>query len=372
MQFDLDSKFVVRRSHSASLTKAGSLIIGVVPEKSVELDINEEWISFLICLLDGQKTIKEVILVLNEKEYAVETEDVIEVIQYLHESEVIEDAEEHQRSLAQSAIGAYDAHRYDRQILLFQAQLGSYELAFEAQKKIGSTKIALIGLGGIGSYAFYKLSAMGFGFIRAVDFDKVELTNLSRQILYSEKDVGRLKIDVAQEKSQSINSTVNYEFMNLQVSNVEDAIKTLQNVDFAIIAADIPRGKIWKIFSEASFRTGTPALFVGSAQTWVCCGPLIIPGRTPCYDCTCPELVSADHPVVQFIRERYTTTLIDPYNSIGASLGVLEAVKYITNFQECRVVGKRLLIDLGTYETFLVSGETKEGCLICEIARQII
>jgi len=40
-------------------------------------------------------------------------------------------------------------------------------------------------------------------------------------------------------------------------------------------------------------------------------------------------------------------------------------VKYINNFQECKVIGKRLLIDLGTYETFLVGGETNNECTIC-------
>lgn len=156
-----------------------------------------------------------------------------------------------------------------------------------------------------------------------------------------------------------------YDFLNNKISNVEEAINAIQDVEIAIVAADIPRGKIWQIFSEASFATNTPILFLGSAQTWICCGPLIVPGITPCYDCSAPEKVSDEHPVVQFLRDRYTTTLIDPYNSIGASLGVLEAVKYITNFQECKVVGKRLLIDLGTYETFLVSGKINNGCSIC-------
>lgn len=365
MNLNLDSKPVIKRSNSASLTRDGKIIIGVVPESSIELEINEEWISSLICLLDGKNKISDITKSLNEQGYPVLSEDVIEILKSLLEANVLEDFDEYQSSLIEENISSHDAIRYDRQILLFQAQMGRYKDAFKAQNKIKNTRIALIGLGGIGSYAFYALAAMGFGFIRAVDFDRIELSNLSRQILYSENDIGKLKIDVANEKSKGINPHITYDFLNHKISNVEDAIKTIQDVDIAIVAADIPRGKIWQIFSEACFKTNTPILFLGSAQTWICCGPLIMPGVTPCYDCSAPEAVSGDHPVAQFLRDRYTTTLIDPYNSIGASLGVLETVKYITNFQECRVIGKRLLVDLGTYETFLVAGETKNECTIC-------
>ncbi len=365
MNLNLDCKPVIKRSNSASLTQDGKIIIGVVPESSIELEIKEEWISNLICLLDGNRSILDITKSLNHQGYSVQTDDVIEILESLLEANVLEDIEEYQRSLKEENISLHDATRYDRQILLFQAQLGEYKDAFKAQNKIKHARIGLVGLGGIGSYAFYALAAMGFGFIRAIDFDHIELSNLSRQILYSENDIGRLKIDIAREKSKAINSHVTYEFLNLKISNVEDAIKAIQNLDIAIIAADIPRGKIWQIFSEASFKTKIPILFLGSAQTWICCGPLIVPGVTPCYDCSSPEAVSADHPVAQFLRDRYTTTLIDPYNSIGASLGVLEAVKFITNFQDCKIIGKRLLIDLGTYETFLVSGESKKECHIC-------
>ena len=339
----------------------------MIPESSIELEINEDWITNLICLLDGKTQVSDIVNSLNKQGHSVELDEVIEVLQSLLDANVLEDADEYEYSLKEENISAHDAARYDRQILLFQSQLGKYKGAFQAQNKIKNTRIGLVGLGGIGSYAFYALAAMGFGFIRAVDFDHIELSNLSRQILYSENDIGKLKVDVANEKSKGINPHITYDFLNHKISNVEDAVKVIQDLDIALIAADIPRGKIWQIFSEASFRTKTPILFLGSAQTWVCCGPLVIPGITPCYDCSAPELVSKDHPVAQFLENRYVTTLIDPYNSIGASLGVLEAVKYLTNFQECRVVGKRLLVDLGSYETFLVGGETKNGCPICDL-----
>lgn len=365
MEFNLNFKPAIKKSNSASVTQDGTVIIGVVPEYSVEIEIQEEWISDLICLLDGNHSINQIASILAHKGYDIDDKNIIEVLEYLSDSNLLEDSQEYQRCLQSNILSSHEADRYNRQILLFQSLLGKYEFAFDAQQKLKNTRVSLIGLGGIGSYAFYGLSAMGFGFIRGIDFDTVDVSNLSRQILYSEGDVGKFKVDVAKEKAHSINSTIDYEFLNFQINTVEDAIKVFQDVDFIIVAADIPRGKIWQMLSEAAFKTNKPALFLGSAQTWVCCGPLIVPTTTPCYDCSCPELTHTNHPVAEFIKERYTTTLIDPYNAIAASLGLLEAVKYITNIQECRVIGKRLLLDLGTYETFFVSGEKKEGCSIC-------
>lgn len=365
MKLCLTSKPVIKKSNSASLTINGTIIIGVVPESSIEIEIKEEWISNLICLLNGKNSVSDILSNLNNQGFSVELDDVIQILTELLEANVLEDFDEYEISRESEKMNSHDATRYDRQILLFQAQMGKYKEAFKAQNQISNTRIALIGMGGVGSYTFYGLAVMGFGYIRAVDFDRVELSNLSRQILYSDKDIGRLKIDVAQEKSQDINPNIKYDFLNLKVSDVNEAVQAISNVDLAIVAADIPRGEIWQIFSEASFQTSTPILFLGSAQTWICCGPFIVPGITPCYDCCAPEPVSGDHPVVQFLRDRYTTTLIDPYNSIAASIGILEAVKYITKFQECKVIGKRLLIDLGTYETFIVSGEQKKECPIC-------
>lgn len=64
--------------------------------------------------------------------------------------------------------------------------------------------MALLGVGDTGSYILYTLAAMGTGFVRAVDFDEVQLSNLSRQILYTHADVGKLKIDCAREFTSSI------------------------------------------------------------------------------------------------------------------------------------------------------------------------
>jgi hypothetical protein len=86
--------------------------------------------------------------------------------------------------------------RYDRHLLFYDLQGAD---AIQTQKSISNAKVALIGMGGIGSWVSMGLIGAGFKELRLIDFDRIELSNLTRQILYTEKDVGRLKAEVARE-----------------------------------------------------------------------------------------------------------------------------------------------------------------------------
>lgn len=359
---------IIKRFHTASFKDSGELIIGVTPDSTVELEINEDWVMSLLGMLDGRLNVEQLEEKLHSLGYQISADQIINFLETLDEANIIEDSNDFAKATAASGLTKNEIERYDRQLLLFQSQLKDISLAVDAQNKIKNTRIAIIGLGGTGSYILYGLAAMGFGHIKGVDFDRVEWANLSRQILYTEKDIGKFKHAVAAEKAPLINSHSTYDFINLKVDSVETAMKTLEGADLAIITADNPRPKIWEMYSKASFEQKVPILYSGSAETWVVCGPLIIPEKTCCFNCCFPELTYNNNPVSNAIMERYTTTLIDPYNSIGASLAVLEAVKFITNFQECRIVGKRLFLDLGKYETYLVGEDGKENCEVCGYA----
>ena len=365
MEINLTTRPALKRSYNASLTLDGKLLLGVTPDDCVEVEIHQPWASAFMCLLDGGKSVLDIVSALKQRGFDVSTNDVLEQLRILDAVGTIEESNEYAQAVRQSILTEHESIRYDRQMLLFQTVLGSYQLAFEAQHKLKKSRVALVGLGGVGSYAFYGLAAMGVGFLRVVEFDKVELTNLSRQILYEDRDIGKSKIEVAKKRGPRINPNCQFEFVETMVSNLDTCVQVLEGVDLAIIAADIPRGKIWPMFNEAAHVTGTPVLYGGSAQTWVVCGPLVIPNKTPCYECCGPEALRGDHPVVEFVRSRYTTALIDPYNATGASLFVLEAVKYLTAFQPCQIIGRTVLMNLGTYESYQVPGQTRDNCNFC-------
>src|SRR5512147_3104358 len=93
-----------------------------------------------------------------------------------------------------------ERERYDRQIMIG-------EIGEEGQKKLKRSRVALAGGGGLGSPIAIYLAAAGIGMIRMIDHDQVALSNLNRQILHWEEDVGRKKVDSASAKLRNMNSS---------------------------------------------------------------------------------------------------------------------------------------------------------------------
>ncbi len=166
---------------------------------------------------------------------------------------------------------------YDRQIRLFEEL--SPGLVLRHSKSCTNSKVVLLGVGGTGSYILYTLAAMGTGFVRAVDFDEVLLSNLSRQILYNRADVGKLKIDCARERIRQLNPDLNYEYVNkkLRRSRIsKSSLRGLISVFFQRIRPEENKNDGHNV----SVRLGIPYIYGGSLVDSVGVGPLVIPGKT--------------------------------------------------------------------------------------------
>ena len=101
--------------------------------------------------------------------------------------------------------------------------------------------IALFGLGGVGGTALEALARTGFQHFLIVDFDKVDATNLNRQILYTSKDVGRNKVEAAKERILSINPDADIKIFNMKA---QDFVFN-QKIDYVIDAIDDVEGKLY-------------------------------------------------------------------------------------------------------------------------------
>ncbi len=109
--------------------------------------------------------------------------------------------------------------RYNRQELM--PQLGS-----TAQERLGRARVVTIGAGGVKSPMLYYLAAAGLGHLTIIDFDRVELSNLNRQILYTEADIGRNKAEAARDRLLQLNSEINIEAVHTRVDehNINDLL----------------------------------------------------------------------------------------------------------------------------------------------------
>src|ERR1700739_2877173 len=119
------------------------------------------------------------------------------------------------------------------EILRYSRHLIMPEVGMEGQQKLKAARVLCIGTGGLGSPMALYLAAAGVGTLGLVDFDVVDYTNLQRQIIHSTADVGRKKLDSAEESLKAINPFVNIQKFETKLTS-DNALKIF--ADFDIVA----------------------------------------------------------------------------------------------------------------------------------------
>lgn len=120
--------------------------------------------------------------------------------------------------------------RYNRQIIL-------PEIGEEGQKKLRKAKILIVGIGGLGSPISLYLASAGIGKIGLIDDDTVNITNLQRQIIYTEKEIGKSKVLCATERLSALNSEVTYQVYPIRLTE-ENARKIISEYDIVVDGCD--------------------------------------------------------------------------------------------------------------------------------------
>lgn len=210
--------------------------------------------------------------------------------------------------------------RYDRQIKI----RGFGE---DGQEKLKRAKIIIAGGGGLGSASSIYLAAAGVGTIRIVDHDIVELSNLNRQILHWDKDIGRSKIGSAAEKLSQLNQDIKIEAVE-ETINETNASQLVAGFDLIVDALDnLPTRYLLNkaaIENHIPFIHGAVYGLEGRAMT-------IIPGKTACLKCVYHGLVPDEKPPV-----------IGVTPAVIGCIQATEVIKYITGIG--KLLANRLLV----------------------------
>lgn len=164
--------------------------------------------------------------------------------------------------------------RYSRQIIL-------EEVDGAGQEKLLSSKVLVVGAGGLGAPAALYLAAAGVGTIGIIDYDHVDITNLQRQIIHNTADIGTKKVDSARDKIRSINPDVMVRTYHTKVA-AENISELIQGYDFVIDGTDNFPAKF--LINDACYFEKVPFSHAGILGFD---GQLItiIPGETTCYRC---------------------------------------------------------------------------------------
>jgi len=213
-----------------------------------------------------------------------------------------------------------ELERYDRQIMI--ANIGK-----EGQEKLKRARVFIAGTGGLGSPAAIYLTAAGVGKICVVDHDCVELTNLNRQVLHWEKDIGKKKVSSAREKLEKINHEVEIEAIDKTITEA-NVFQLIAGFDVIVDAMDnLPTRYLLNkaaIEKNIPFFHGAVYGFEGRAMT-------ILPGKTACLRC----VYRGDIP-----KEKFPVIGVTP--AVIACIQATEVIKYIVGIGE--LLKNRLLI----------------------------
>ncbi|WP_243684691.1 HesA/MoeB/ThiF family protein [Methanosarcina barkeri] len=171
----------------------------------------------------------------------------------------------------------FEREKYSRQILLFGE---------EGQEKLKNAKVLVAGAGGLGSPVSTYLAIAGVGKIILADFDSVDPSNLNRQFLHHQKDIGRLKIESAKEKLLSMNPDIEVETIveMLTESNLENLVP---ECDVIVDALDNLETR--HMLNRLVVKRRIP-LIHGAVTGYDGQVTTIVPGKTPCFYCIFPRI----------------------------------------------------------------------------------
>jgi len=218
----------------------------------------------------------------------------------------------------------------------------------DTQDRLTSAHVFVAGAGGLGSPVLFNLAAAGIGEFTICDFDTVSVTNLNRQVLYRESDVGKYKVFTAAERIRELNSTVKINSIDKPLS--DETTDIVKSADIIIDCLDNFKGRF--ILNRISLDTGIPLIHAGVSEYY---GQITFlkPGETPCLGC----FVHSD-------AENKNPGIIGATAGILGSMQALEAVKYLTGTGS-NLTNTILFVDGKTMEFTRVNITKNPSCSFC-------
>ena len=241
-----------------------------------------------------------------------------------------------------------DISRYSRHLLL-------PEIGMKGQEKLKAASVLVVGAGGLGSPLLMYLAAAGVGRIGLVEFDVVDQSNLQRQILYSDSDIGRPKIEAAIERIQALNPLITLEAHEVRLTR-DNALGIINRYD--LVADGTDNFATRYLVNDACVLAGRPNVY---ASIFRFDGQVSIFGAVdgPCYRCLYPE-----PPPPGLVPNCAEGGVLGVLPGIVGSIQAVEVIKMITGIGET-LIGRLLLFDALSMHFNTLTLRRDPGCPVC-------
>jgi len=323
----------IKSGHTPQLNPDGVVWIGLQLHGFATEMVDQSGVLWSVCeRMDGSRSraeIVEQVLVEHSDDADTDSGTVGEVVEFLVSSGWVEDTS----APLPSELSAREVERYQRGAeFLTNVDLRPELTGYALQARLKASKVTVLGLGGVGSAAATSLAASGVGRIHCVDHDVVELSNLNRQLLYTEADIGRSKVEVGTAHLRARNSDITVTGAELLLDGPESIALAVRDCDAFLLCADSP-DDIPEWANEAAYRCGKPWLVAGYS------GPkfslaCFVPGQTACLYCLRTahrerQLVSGVTPVRPARSGRPQNAVIAPTAQIAGHYLAMETIRLL-------------------------------------------
>src|SRR5699024_5608866 len=316
----------------------------------------------LIKLIDGKKNNVHLFKELSNVYDDLDIEDINKVLNILLSKNIIfnNDYESYQKI----------DNRYSRQVIFFKNLFKSgIDRGIEVQERIKNSTVVVIGVGGLGSWVVFYLAQLGIKKLIIIDYDRVEISNLNRQIMYTLNDVGHKKIDVIEDKLKSLNPDVTLKKFDFKYLNSNDLnILEENNIDFIINCTDEPNVFTTSMLTaEFCMVRNIPHIIGGGYNHHLgMIGPTITPYKTPCLGCYELQLQLPEWHDYKLIRKRTNVApSLNLLSSLVASIHTFEIVKVIGGLDIPLISGKKGELDFVSLNIEYEYFNRHPNCKLC-------
>lgn len=329
--------------------------IYVNSRKKINIDADENTIH-AISLMDGKHTIEEIVEALGPP---ATTGDVETLVSTMAQHRLIREAD---------TTGRSDDGRFARQLAFFADFTDDSEFT---QRRLRMSKVAIIGCGTIGSGIAAHLARAGVGLIRICDNDVVSESNLSRNALFANDDIGNAKTDAAAKHLTEISQDLTVEARGLRISCSDDVHHFATGCDLLVNCADEPSvGQTSEWAARAAMKLKMPHILAGGYRTHLgVLGPTVIPGQSACWKCFDLDYHENDpfgkdgwRPIN---NRRPSGGSLGPLAAVVAGIHAWEAIRILTGISLPAMLNQKAEIDFSDLSMSMFKVSKRPDCPEC-------